>query len=58
MERNQMRNLFKIIKLLNKKIIVITLVGTLGLSKTPIELFEEVENDLIKNIDIERVVNL
>lgn len=53
-----MKNLFKIIKLLNKKIIVITLVGTLGLSKTPIELFEEVENDLIKNIDIERVVNL
>lgn len=53
-----MRNLFKIIKLLNKKIIIITVVGTLGLSKTPIEFFEEVENDLIKNIDIERVVNL
>ncbi len=53
-----MKSLFKIKKLLNKKIIIITLVGTLGLSKTSIELFEEVENDLLKNIDIERVVNL
>ena len=46
------------LKLIKKKIIIIRLVGTLRLSKTPIELFEEVENDLIKNIDIERVVNL
>lgn len=53
-----MKSLFNIIKLLNKNIIIITLVGTLELSKTSMEIFEEVENDLLKNIDIERVVKL
>ncbi len=50
--------LFKIMKSLNKKIIIITLVGTLGLTETPMKLFEEVENDLSININIVRIVNL
>lgn len=47
----------KLINLLNKKIIIITLVGTFALGKTPIEIFEEVESDILTGFDIETVIN-
>lgn len=41
-----MKNL---IKLLNKNIIIITLVGAFAIGNTQIEVFEEVEQDLLLN---------
>lgn len=47
----------KLINLLNKKIIIITLVGSFAVGKTPIEIFEEVESDIIKGVNIETIIN-
>lgn len=49
-----MKNL---IKLLNKNIIIITLVGTFAIGKTPIEIFEEVEGDILRGVNIEITIN-
>ncbi|EJT6171449.1 hypothetical protein QTI99_10330 [Clostridium perfringens] len=47
----------KLIKLLNKNIIIITLVGTFVMFKTPAEIFEEVEGDILRKINIETKIN-
>ncbi|WP_300260593.1 hypothetical protein [Clostridium sp.] len=47
----------KLIKLLNKNIIIITLVGTFAMSKTLVEIFEEVESDILSGINIETTIN-
>lgn len=47
----------KLINLSNKKIIIITLVGTFAIAKMPIEIFEEVERDILRGINIETIVN-
>ncbi|WP_394883843.1 hypothetical protein [Clostridium tertium] len=44
-----MRRLIKIFKLLNKNIIIVTLVGTFSISQAPIAIFEEVESDILLN---------
>lgn len=44
-----MRNLIKIVKLLNKNIIIVTLVGTFSVIEVSIAIFEEVENDIRLN---------
>ncbi|ELC8443186.1 hypothetical protein QYB59_002215 [Clostridium perfringens] len=47
----------KLIKVLNKNIIIITLVGTFVIGKTPMEIFEEVEGDILRGINIETKIN-
>ncbi|MFQ8921368.1 MAG: hypothetical protein ACLR60_05700 [Clostridium paraputrificum] len=47
----------KLIKLLNKNIIIITLVGSFAIRKTQMEVFEEVEHDLLLNrFSIENII--
>lgn len=47
----------KLINLLNKNIIIITLVSSFAIRKTPIEVFEEVEHDLLLNrFSIENII--
>lgn len=46
---NLMRCLIKIFKLLNKNIIIVTLVGTFSITQAPIAIFEEVESDILLN---------
>ena len=48
----------KTIKIVNKNIIIITLVGTFITSTTPIEVFTEVEDDILYNkINVETMIN-
>lgn len=50
--------MFEIIKSLNKNIIFIILVGSFNLIQTPVDIFEEVEHDIILNkINIENMIN-
>ncbi|MDB1937120.1 hypothetical protein PMY12_08850 [Clostridium tertium] len=44
-----MRGLIKIIKLLNRNIVIVTLVGTFSINQAPIDIFKEVENDILFN---------
>ncbi|HAT4214912.1 hypothetical protein P5F33_09870 [Clostridium perfringens] len=47
----------RLIKLLNKNIIIITLVGTFAIGNISIEVFEEVESDILIGINIETIIS-